>query len=61
LIVIKSPDASTMRAAGSYKKGMSGMEYLYVVTGLVAIAGVFAVIQKTSSSRPKSKVTRLDL
>jgi hypothetical protein len=37
------------------------MEYLYVVTGLVAIAGVFAVIQKTSSSRPKSKVTRLDL
>ena len=37
------------------------MEYLYVVTGLVAIAGVFAVIQKSSSNKPKKQVTRLDL
>ena len=37
------------------------MEYLYVVTGLVAIAGVFAVFQKTSSARPKKQVTKLDL
>jgi len=37
------------------------MEYLYVVTGLVAIAGVFAVIQKNSATKPKKQVTRLDL
>jgi hypothetical protein len=37
------------------------MEYLYVVTGLVAIAGVFAVIQKNSAAKPKKQVTRLDL
>jgi len=37
------------------------MEFLYVVVALVAIAGVFALFQKSSSSRPKKQVTRLDL
>jgi len=37
------------------------MEYLYVLTGLVAIAGVFAVLQKSSSTKPKKQVTRLGL
>jgi hypothetical protein len=37
------------------------MEYLYVISGLVAIAGVFAVFQKTSAKKPKKQVTRLGL
>jgi hypothetical protein len=37
------------------------MEYLLVVGGLVAIAGVFAVIQKSSANKPRKQVTRLGL
>jgi hypothetical protein len=37
------------------------MEYLYVISGLVAVAGVFAVFQKTSAKKPKKQVTRLGL
>jgi hypothetical protein len=37
------------------------MEYLYVISGLVAIAGVFAVLQKSAGSKPKKQVTRLGL
>ena len=37
------------------------MEYLYVLTGLIAVAGVFAIVQKKSSNKPKTQVTRLDL
>jgi len=42
-------------------KGTPEMEYLYVITGLVAVAGVFAVIQKSNSKKPKKQVTRLGL
>jgi len=37
------------------------MEYLYVVSGLIAIAGVFALLQKTASKKPAKQVTRLGL
>jgi hypothetical protein len=37
------------------------MEYLYVISGLVAVAGVFAVFQKSASKKPKKQVTRLGL
>jgi hypothetical protein len=37
------------------------MEYLLVVGGLMAIAGIFAVIQKSSAAKPKKQVTRLGL
>jgi hypothetical protein len=37
------------------------MEYLVVVGGLLAVAGVFAVIQKSSAKQPRKQVTRLDL
>jgi hypothetical protein len=37
------------------------MEYLAVLVGLVAVAGVFAVIQKSGASKPKKQVTRLGL
>jgi len=37
------------------------MEYLLVVAGLVAVAGVFAVFQKNSGNKPAKQVTRLDL
>jgi hypothetical protein len=37
------------------------MEYLVVVGGLFAAAGVFAVIQKSSARKPKKQVTRLGL
>ena len=37
------------------------MEYLYVVTALIAVAGVFAMIQKNSGKRPAKQVTRLGL
>jgi hypothetical protein len=37
------------------------MEYLYVVTGLIAVAGVFAVLQKSAGNKPKKQVTRLGL
>ena len=37
------------------------MEYFFVITGLVAVAGVFAVIQKSNSKKPKKQVTRLGL
>ena len=37
------------------------MEYLYVITGLIAVAGVFAVIQKSAAKKPKQQVTRLGL
>ena len=37
------------------------MEYLAVLGGLIAFAGVFAVIQKNGASKPKTQVTRLDL
>jgi hypothetical protein len=37
------------------------MEYLYIISGLIAVAGVFAVFQKSSSKKPKKQVTRLDL
>jgi hypothetical protein len=37
------------------------MEYLYVVSGLIAIAGVFAVIQKSAGKKPQKQVTRLGL
>ena len=42
-------------------KGTPKMEYLYVITGLIAVAGVFAVIQKSNSKKPKKQVTRLGL
>ena len=45
----------------SYRKGIRKMEYLYVITGLVAVAGVFAVIQKSNGKKPKKQVTRLGL
>jgi hypothetical protein len=37
------------------------MEYLYIISGLVAVAGVFAVYQKNASKKPKKQVTRLGL
>jgi hypothetical protein len=37
------------------------MEYLFVLTGLIAVAGVFAVIQKNSGKKPAKQVTRLGL
>jgi hypothetical protein len=37
------------------------MEYLYVLSGLIAVAGVFAVIQKNAGKKPKKQVTRLGL
>ncbi len=37
------------------------MEYLFVVTGLVAAAGVFAMIQKSAANKPQKQVTRLGL
>jgi hypothetical protein len=37
------------------------MEYLYVVTGLIAVAGFFAVIQKSAGKKPQKQVTRLGL
>ena len=37
------------------------MEYLYVLSGLIAVAGVFAVIQKNAGKEPKKQVTRLGL
>jgi hypothetical protein len=37
------------------------MEYIFVVLGLVGVAGLFAVLQKTFANKPKAQVTRLDL
>jgi hypothetical protein len=37
------------------------MEYLYVITGLVAVASVFAVLQKSAGKKPSKQVTRLGL
>lgn len=37
------------------------MEYLYVLTGLIAVAGVFAVLKSSSSKKAGKQVTRLDL
>ena len=37
------------------------MDYLLVFAGLVAVAGVFAVIQKSGANKPKKQVTRLGL
>ena len=37
------------------------MEYLLVIGGLMAVAGVFAVIQKNAAGKPKKQVTRLGL
>jgi hypothetical protein len=37
------------------------MEYLYVISGLIAIAGVFALFQKNAAKRPEKQVTRLGL
>ena len=37
------------------------MEYLLVVTGLIAVAGVFAVLQKNNAKKPAKQVTRLGL
>jgi len=45
----------------SHRKGIRKMEYLFVITGLIAVAGVFAVIQKSNSKKPKKQVTRLGL
>jgi len=45
----------------SHRKGIRKTEYLFVITGLVAVAGVFAVIQKSNSKKPKKQVTRLGL
>jgi len=45
----------------SHRKGIRKMEYLFVITGLIAVAGVFAVIQKSNGKKPKKQVTRLGL
>ena len=37
------------------------MEYLYVISGLIAVAGVFAVLQKNAGKKPTKQVTRLGL
>ena len=37
------------------------MEYLYVISGLIAVAGVFAVIQKSNRKKPRKQVTRFGL
>jgi len=37
------------------------MEYLFVVTGLAAVAGVFAILQKGNSKKASNQVTRLGL
>jgi len=37
------------------------MEYLYLISGLIAVAGVFAVFQKNTAKKPKKQVTRLGL
>jgi hypothetical protein len=37
------------------------MEYFLIISGLVAVAGVFAAIQKSNSKKPKKQVTRLGL
>jgi hypothetical protein len=37
------------------------MEYLYVISGLVVVAGVFAVLQKNTAKKPTKQVTRLGL
>lgn len=37
------------------------MEYLYIIGGLFAVAGVFAAYQKSNGSKPKKQVTRLGL
>jgi hypothetical protein len=37
------------------------MEYLYLISGLIAVAGAFAVFQKNAAKKPKKQVTRLGL
>ncbi len=37
------------------------MEYLYLISGLIAVAGAFAVFQKNAAKKPQKQVTRLGL
>jgi hypothetical protein len=51
----------SLAGLASHRKGIRKMEYLLIVTGLIAVAGVFAVIQKSNSKKPQKQVTRLGL